>query len=180
MRAVGTVTLAGVHPGVVAKIKSAFATNNWPIYIWGLPGRGKSGAAKVVYEDMVGSRVWWRAADLCTDIAAIRMGGSLTRSRGDLVWQETERSIWNKLDAARFAVIDDLGTRDPSGASYDVLLSATDYRARKPTIWTGNLSPVDLAKLYDARLVSRICCGVVIEIRGPDRRLATAETCVFG
>lgn len=67
-------------------------------------------------------------------------------------------------------VMDDIAIRG-SDVLREVLQTVVNARPDGARlIVTGNLSPRELERVMDSRVVSRICCGAVIEVGGVDRR----------
>lgn len=85
----------------------------------------------------------------------------------------THSGFWKKLTTSDLVVIDEIGTRDATAHRYDALLRLLDARIGRPLILTSNLdpsSPSGLGTVYDARILSRIMSGTLLEVRGHDRR----------
>lgn len=77
------------------------------------------------------------------------------------------------LSKASLLVIDDISTREKyTDAQHDNLLEVIDSREGKPLIVTSNISPRAMhdAKTFDERILSRICCGTMFELKCKDRR----------
>ena len=87
----------------------------------------------------------------------------------------SEEGILEEIAETTLLCLDDIGLRSPSDAAYDILHAVMTARRRNPTVITGNLSPVQLAKLYDDRIASRLAQGTVLELCGADRRLETTR-----
>lgn len=85
-----------------------------------------------------------------------------------------------RVSKVGLACFDDVGLRAPTDAMYDIWYEVVNRRKRLPTIFTGNLSPEDLHKVYDARIASRLTEGTVIELAGKDRRLAKTKFVKIG
>lgn len=69
-------------------------------------------------------------------------------------------------------VFDDMITTKLSNYDYSTLLTYTDQRIfnGKSTIFTGNIPPEHLGEYIGERLASRITSGIIIELKGEDRR----------
>lgn len=70
--------------------------------------------------------------------------------------------------------IDDFGVRRPSPHAARIFDELTKRREGRATIWTSNLSPGVIARLWEARIASRIAGeakGRLVALNGPDRRL---------
>jgi DNA replication protein DnaC len=92
-------------------------------------------------------------------------------------------AIWvRRCKSTRYLFLDDLGReriKDESDYSLGLLTEILDarYRANKPTWWTSNLSPDELASLYKSRLASRILSAwPPYHVEGSDMRLGGTAT----
>lgn len=141
--------------------------SEWPWYIHGAAGRGKTFAAAWIY-------LRWPAGGLCapTWFDAGTIIRALTAARAD----GGGGRITNTVQDAGLIVVDDLGTRDPTGPQLDALKALIDARGSRPMIVTGNLSPEEMAVKLDERIASRLCAGIVIEVKGEDKRMTGART----
>lgn len=135
----------------------------WPLFVWGQAGSGKSFAGQLLAEEAGGS-IYVELGELCEMLSDAGFG-----RLGD----RTARGLWEDWVRANVAVLDEIGTRrEVSDHHYDTLKKAMDYRLREelPTMFVSNLSPEELARLYDERIASRLCSGTVLETVG-DRRM---------
>lgn len=150
----------------------ALNANKWPLYVFGDAGRGKSFAAGYVAA-VVASRgfrcefVNTAACLSCISKSAAADDG-MASYLGSMVYGSTFK---RRLLEAGFVVLDDLGTRSPSAAQYDILRDVIDGRFQMPTLITSNLKPDEIEKVYDGRIGSRLLEGVWYEFKGQDRRL---------
>ena len=81
--------------------------------------------------------------------------------------------LLNRLKAAKLLVLDDLGVREPTDAFLKYLYCLINYRCDNhllSTIYTTNLSSEEINKQLGSRIVSRISDGVIIEMKGKDKR----------
>lgn len=117
--------------------------------------------------------IWLETGKAIADVIECRTNGKgyIVRTRGESSWDEWESNIMRKVGSASLACFDDVGLRRPSEAGYEVFFSLVELRTGKPTIYTGNIPPKELAAIYDDRLASRILRGTVIQYGGEDRRL---------
>ena len=130
----------------------------WPLYLWGPVGTGKTRAALALTDFLAGRSEYYTMEKLCT--AAM------------------ERDAWKRtlgdLCRADMVIVDDIGEREKVGDLYattlKAVLDARDYRHNRAGIYTGNVSDLDLPRLLDDRLVSRLLCGTEFKLTGPDRR----------
>jgi DNA replication protein DnaC len=82
--------------------------------------------------------------------------------------------LYNYIYSVQVLLIDDLGTDSNTPSKYSELLELINQRLQKkrPTIIAGNLSPLDLKKMYDERVYSRIIGSFEpIKLPGDDLRL---------
>lgn len=77
-------------------------------------------------------------------------------------------------DAGLFC-LDDVALREPSPSQYEALYAVINLRHKKPAIYTSNIGPLDLRKVYDARISSRMLAGTWIEMAGEDKRLLNVK-----
>lgn len=92
--------------------------------------------------------------------------------------EQTEKEIVWKYQGVDRLIVEDLGTtvgtgNQESDFSLRILLLILDYRIEqcKPTYFTSNKSPDELAKSFDDRVASRLydACEI-IPVKGQDRR----------
>ena len=124
----------------------------WPLLLWGAAGRGKTCAALLMV-DAVPVSVY-----VCLD---------------DLMEHAFDRSasIWRLTHEAMLVVVDELGTRQQDfDREYCAVKRLADLREHRPAVWISNHGPERLRAIYDDRICSRLCCGTVVEVTGPDRR----------
>ena len=141
------------------------------LYIWGMPGRGKTYAMCSFARHWIesGKKVLWVFYDdICSEIRSTYSG----------VGNGNEAAIINRLCEVERLIIEDIGTsvsdnRQESDFSLRVFLMILDRRLRncKPTFITGNKPIEVLGKSFDARVASRLMqvCRIV-EMTGRDRR----------
>jgi len=125
----------------------------WPLLLYGGVGSGKTMAA-LALADMLRVRVSYATLEeLCGDVME---GGRPWKSHGDLL------------------ILDEVGERSKVGdLHYTTLKSVLDWREfhrRRVGLYISNLSPADLAALFDDRIVSRLTAGSVYRLSGGDRR----------
>ena len=116
---------------------------------------------------IIGAWMW------TTSVDAVRL---VQRSRFDK--EVSEAHVWKRFEMDRLLVVDDLGIGGLTDDQFAIIWRLTDIRQRLPTIYTTNYSPEQLRERYDPRIVSRVCCGTIIEVVGADRRLAGAKNYV--
>jgi DNA replication protein DnaC len=82
--------------------------------------------------------------------------------------------LYNYIYSTQVLLIDDLGSESITPSKYSELLEIINQRLQreKPTVIAGNLSPLDLKKMYDERVYSRIIGSYEpIRLPGDDLRL---------
>lgn len=148
----------------------------WPVFLFGATGRGKTYAAAYVFSTWGGSPVWEDATDVVRKITRCRSSRDgviyLPCHLDGMTYAHSESQIIERINAAPLVVLDDIGLRAPSEAAYDVIYKIVNCRAGKPTIYTSNLSPAEIYRVYDARIASRMISGTTIEMTGSDRRMS--------
>jgi DNA replication protein DnaC len=154
--------------------RDAIVSKRWPIYLYGPAGRGKSyGMAAIYLGWHTENAQWYDVSQLLRKIIRCRMEGGHIQEMGPngIPYDLYEDKIFRKVADAHLACFDDVGLRSPSDSMYDAWYALVNSRKRLPTVYTGNLRPDELHKVYDARIASRITEGTVIELTGDDRRL---------
>jgi predicted ATPase len=180
-----------VRPDLLETLRGLVAGQlPWPLYLWGDPGTGKTSAALALL-DLVGPEpVGGKRPDVIRDWAAgfvevrhlprICIGADQLRfqwSRDGLSGDVTRESLDRALATAPLFVFDELGVaREASDFRLDLLLDVLGSRCDdpvKPFVVTSNRSPEEIEqKVYDGRVASRVLCGTVFNLNGPDRRFA--------
>lgn len=143
----------------------AVKLNRFPILLHGKSGSGKSCAAAAMYR-------YWRL----TEQDGWAMWFEWVRLSAFMVGLKLQYHNWfdaiefKKFSKDNLLVVDDIGTREASGAVQDCLMVLANTRRYLPTVYTCNVSPTELADVYDDRIVDRITCGTVIHVDGQSRR----------
>jgi DNA replication protein DnaC len=128
----------------------------WPVYFYGLQGRGKSTAALWFLDHCVRG-VYLTARE----IVDIEFGG-------DWAMKQRLRESWSRAD---LCVIDQFGMCGKQGPSQtQVLVDAIDKREGRPLILVSNIATHDLSEVYDAQIQSRVAAGTSVEFVGLDHR----------
>ncbi len=148
--------MSAVSPGLQDVLRDlSNGASDWPLYIYGETGRGKTSAALAL-------------ADFC-ELSFFATLEGLTNSVMD-------RSIdWELIGWADLAILDEIGAREKAGdLSYSTIYNFWERRERREqrTIYIGNLSPEKLQSVFDDRIASRLTFGTVVELTGRDRRTA--------
>ena len=125
----------------------------WPLLLWGSTGSGKTCAALLMV-DAVPSSVYMTLDDLAA-----------------VAFDEAAAAIWSLGRESLLVAVDELGARQQDfDREYRALKRMADLREHRSAVWISNHSPARLREIYDDRIYSRLCCGTVVEVTGPDRR----------
>jgi len=138
-------------------VELATAKRPWPLLLWGGVGTGKTRALLALSDRINYARVW-TVEDLIRD----------TLSR---------RPPWERDVPPRLAVLDEIGA--PVSAKdfeYRCVKAFVDWREDQAAAYLTNLPPHSLGEAYDRRIASRLTCGTIFELTGPDRRLVGQTT----
>lgn len=132
----------------------------WPLFLWGPVGSGKTRAVLCLCDHVAHAR-FWAPPDIMDWMA-----------RHDPPWQ------WS-IDTS-LAILDEVGLQvcgeDGRGRfEFDALKQFADWRDERPAVYVSNHPPAMIEELYDLRIESRLTCGTVFELTGPDRRFEGAE-----
>ncbi len=128
----------------------------WPLYLWGDTGRGKTMAA-LCFVDVLGHCAWTDLDRLCEMLC-----------RRETDW-------WEVFEEAECVIVDEIGGRDTvSSVDADAVKKIADLRERygdRVAIYISNHPPEKIKELYGTRIFSRLCCGTIYQVTGPDRRM---------
>lgn len=134
---------------------------DWPLYLYGNVGRGKTAAALSLC-DITTTACYWIAEGL----AAFFLSHSPAEIDGEV----------DVIAGKALAVLDELGVRANSGdlgrSVVQRFADAREMHAGRVAIYCSNLTPAELAEVYDDRIASRLCSGTIFELQGRDRRRA--------
>jgi DNA replication protein DnaC len=160
--------LESVSQPVRKSIKACIeGRSEWPLFLFGPAGTGKTCAA-LCLADRVKSSRYWTEETLCQNVTDAMMG-RLFNSAG---YETFLKDVWHWVESAPLVVVDELGTRaNVSEHRYSVIKSTLDLREGKPLVLISNVEPGELAAIYDDRIASRALCGTVVKAGGSDRRL---------
>lgn len=156
-----------IYPKQKEKIVALLDKERFPIYLFGPVGTGKSCAAVALYTHWPrpGTNNYdWDDPHFC-------VSAELT---GRLARMESKGKEYKRIASANVFILDDIGRRKLTDEQAELLLEIIELRGNKPTIYTGNHPPEELAeKLGDDRISSRILRGMnTVEFTGVDRRLS--------
>jgi hypothetical protein len=132
----------------------------WPLYLYGLEGRGKTRAVLALLDYIMVSRIW-SLSELMDLMRAC-----------EAPWQ----TVWGDPGGPQLAAVDEIGMHvRTSDFEYDALYRFAEWREDRPAIYISNHPPTKIRELYDGRLESRLTCGTEHELLDVDRRLFTPE-----
>jgi DNA replication protein DnaC len=149
-----------------------FVNEGKNLYIWShTPGNGKTTwSTKILLQffDSVWHRCGFNQMGLFVNVPTYLSRCKLAISAPDDSLHEIQKGMFD----APLVVFDDVSVSQLSNYEYTMLYSFIDSRifSEKSTIFTGNYSPEELKQVCGDRLASRICSGVVIELKGKDMR----------
>jgi DNA replication protein DnaC len=168
---------SGVSDECLLRLPEAVRKKEWPLYLHGGTGVGKTSIAALLYRRMKTQPMWFRADDFLLTLATGRtarepMSVETIDEDGGIVRKlVTFAQFQRHIGSTSCVFLDDLGVRrDPSSSMRSYLFDLFEQRIRKPLVITSNLSPEELADIYDDRIISRIKRGTVLHVRGADRR----------
>lgn len=128
----------------------------WPLYLYGDAGRGKT-LAGLCFCDAMRDAAFMEVEGLCEAI------------------KYREDYHWTAVRERQFIVLDELaGTDQVTGLEYQAVKRFADLReswGNRVAVYITNHPPEHIKHLFDRRIHSRITCGTVFLLEGPDRRL---------
>lgn len=152
----------------------------WPIYIHGDPGNGKT-CASLAISDHVDRSEFFTFEQFAAKTNDIRFGRSFFTAGGQMNpegYREITHEIawtvqrWNQhLVSVPLVLLDDVGTRDrASEAAYEAFKGLLDSRDGKPLIVTSNHDVSVMATIFDPRVFDRLASGTVVKLTESSRR----------
>ena len=159
------------------KVEAVKESKEWPIYLCGNVGVGKTCVAADLYSRWPGSAKWMRFSQFCDRTAQLQRDGEATFYEEDRCFEYTRESWWDSIGRTGLYVIDDVGVGMPGDIDRtEALWNLLEARTRKPVILTSNLHPDKLFEHYDQRVVSRIFAGTRLFLHGKDQRAIGHES----
>ncbi len=146
-------------------------SNEWPVYLWGSVGTGKSFLAAQAFCMFKGSAKFDRYCDLISDAIDLEKHGEINRWKAGQSCEITKSSFWRVVETCGLLVIDEIGTGTPSEWRNELFWRLLEGRTNKPLIMTGNINPAELKTQFDLRIQSRIFKGQCCELAGRDQRI---------
>lgn len=150
--------MGGVHRDLREVFRQLVGgVRRWPLFLFGEPGNGKTAAALTLC-DWAANRRYTTVADVVDE----------AYNREHWIWRDSREAdcLW---------VVDEFGqavgeASDRHFEAVKKLVDARELYGNRIAIYISNLVPKKLLQIYDARVVDRITCGEVFELRGPSRR----------
>jgi DNA replication protein DnaC len=141
---------------------------NGNFFIWGEPGRGKSYfAIALMYYLEQAKKIPW------TEMMFVEAPLMYQEWLSNISNYQENYSMLLKLKDKRVIIFDDVGVKKPSEGFLEFFHVAVNSRLNQPeliTIFTTNLNAKEFNETLGPRLVSRICSGIKIELKGSDLR----------
>ena len=129
----------------------------WPLFLWGDEGRGKTLAALCLYDKVIDAR-WYDVDRICQALVT------------------QNEYVWEIIRDTQLVILDEVGGRDQvSSVDADAVKKFADIReqyAGRVSVYISNHPPDTIKKVYGRRIFSRLCCGTIYQVTGPDRRMA--------
>lgn len=160
-----------VDGNVIARMREAFNLQEFPIYLFGPVGVGKSFAAALVYVRINVTASMIPYADLVQMAIESDRSGEVSRTLDDGgVLELSSAGFWKWVSHVGVMIVDEIGTGAVGDWKVEALWRILDARKGLPTILTGNIDLNVIAEHFDERIKSRITEGTVIRMRGEDKR----------
>ena len=147
---------------------------DWPLYIWGPAGIGKT-CAGLLTTDWVESSYYWTIDRLAAIFAEALCGRLFSTGPAQelLTWDD----MVEKISRADLVVLDEIGKGLRNGRASDhqkrVLQAVLDSRERMATVLLGNYDVAELSVIFDPYIASRIQVGTLVSCaKMRDRRVA--------
>lgn len=162
---------------------------SWPLYLWSQsPGTGKTSASLCLLDWTVPAQSSRNYSPEVADIASgfidaaewPRILNNADAKR--YTWYNDGRGgtmdaddLWRLVKSLRLVVVDDLRRPRDIEVRYGEdhvgkMKRLGDLRVGRPLIVTSNLSPNEIAGVYDSRVADRFLCGEVVHLSGESRR----------
>lgn len=142
----------------------------WPLLMFGRSGSGKTCSALCLLDYTWGT--YWTVPEFVELLIRADQGRLVRQGSNGCDYACGRDWVWEKIDYSMVAVLDEIGARNiVSDHHYECVKRFCDLREERPTVYISNLTPHDLGRIYDDRIVSRLCSGTVLEMDGRDQRL---------
>jgi DNA replication protein DnaC len=141
----------------------------WPIFLHGNAGVGKTVLTLALMECIGGEYEIF--SDFCDYMIQVR-NGDVYESNLYNRWKVFPNHVWQRIRRHTIYTLDEIGLRErTTDFQHETLKRILDIRDGMASIFISNISPEGLNTIYDDRIVSRMCCGTIIELKGKDRRM---------
>ena len=137
------------------------------LLLWGQDtGTGKTFTAAYIAGQIANTR---------TTFKFISVPGLIIKARSSWgTWrgEQSEEEIYRDLVRPEILILDDLGTEQDCPTSKQLLFALIDARwlAQKMTVYTSNLTLIQIVQRYGDKLASRIMAGIEVQYKGDDMR----------
>lgn len=152
-------------------MRKAVTSRQWPIYLFGAVGRGKSFAAAYVFSHWTGDALMLRYCDLINSSIRAEKEGTVSRIASDgSVVDFSPGQWWRWLRDVSLLVVDEIGTGMSHEWREEMLWKLLEERKGRPLLLTSNLTLKGVLEQFGDRIQSRLLEGSLIELAGRDRR----------
>jgi DNA replication protein DnaC len=147
----------------LVKLTSKWVSTPCSLYIWGMPGVGKTHFVFALLKELLSQIDLWPRIYNGLELDAKLLQAIMTLGDGNLIHNLVNEDL---------LVIDDLGRETKTERSKRQLFEIINgrYNLKLPTIITSNLSPAQIASNYDEATCSRLQSYLPLELTGPDKR----------
>lgn len=155
-----------VDAGFWQALRLSIERRQWPLFVTGETGVGKTTAAALAFMAWRARNVEWTTfRRLCEIANRCSKTGECYEPERELTWRGS--SLWHSIGQKSLLVIDEVCSRPDQS---EVLKAALDERFQKPTIITSNLPLEMLEESFDKPTASRIAAGRIFQMKGEDFR----------
>ncbi len=149
----------------------------WPLFLHGNPGGGKTCACLALLDFLLPAQQMYVTAAEVTSMVMATFG-----KPGRFDWRlfgayhdegQYPSGLPKKPHGSALVVLDELGVREVKETHYECIQRILDDRESLPLILISNLDLAGIGRVYDARIASRCEAGTVVNLVGPDRRIAS-------
>ena len=163
-----------VSSQTIELLRSAVREKRYPILLHGPTGTGKTSLAACLYRSLGHTPKWFETIEFIRWIQQCRKEG-ITMLPG-AAQEVPEAKIWeSRIERPDFIMFDDLGHRTATDSQYEIIYELLNRRGKKPAVYSSNLSPAGILKIFDDRVASRLSAGTVIHLTGNDARLTGSK-----
>ncbi len=144
----------------------------WPLLLFGAVGTGKTRGALALCDVVFEAP---KDPESCIDCFRVPNPAYMTlENLCTAVIRNRDTDEWRHVNEGILLVLDEIGSRANIGdlqcSTLQRVLDVREQQHNRVGIYISNLSPSQLAGLYDDRIMSRLTCGTVFKLSGPDRR----------